>query len=324
MTEQEERCWQYLLANRQATAKDVVLNCDVTLGEAEALMARISSPNWREEVKPQLVEGKKFDADKARYDLIPPEIEEAIAKVLTFGAKKYAVEVKNEWDAILLAPYVTEARVATQKGSVVAVMRNTYGQPIPSMQSASVKIAETGKPETQIESATWQSVDALIRQHVLGTNGQNGLPPLPDTASPKNATPRYALKGVQSAEPPNTCTLTIVTQLGSLEVFFAPDAITASAFWTTVWKGLSEHFGISRPQSKTGERNWELGMKWGRLYAALRRHMAAWWSGEDNDPETGMPHTWHACACLAFIVAYEQRGVGTDDRPTSTQSDVLP
>jgi hypothetical protein len=50
VTEQEERCWQYLLANRQATVEDVVLNCDVTLGEAEALMARISSPNWREPV----------------------------------------------------------------------------------------------------------------------------------------------------------------------------------------------------------------------------------------------------------------------------------
>lgn len=50
MTEQEERCWQYLLANRQATVEDVVLNCDVTLGEAETLMDRISSPNWREPV----------------------------------------------------------------------------------------------------------------------------------------------------------------------------------------------------------------------------------------------------------------------------------
>ena len=34
-------------------------------------------------------EGKKFDVDKARYDLIPPEIEEAIAQVLSFGASKY-------------------------------------------------------------------------------------------------------------------------------------------------------------------------------------------------------------------------------------------
>lgn len=66
--------------------------------------------------------------------------------------------------------------------------------------------------------------------------------------------------------------------------------------------------------SKYGERNWELGMNWGRTYAALRRHMAAWWSGENTDAETGMPHTWHAACCIAFIVSFEARGVGTDDR----------
>ena len=156
MDDQEQRCWRYLLENRQATAGDVAMNCDVTEDYAQALIDRIASENWREEVEPQLVEGLKFDTDKARYDLIPPEVEEAIAKVLTFGAVKY------------------------------------------------------------------------------------------------------------------------------------------------------------------GERNWELGMKWGRPYAALRRHMAAWWSGEDNDPETGMPHTWHASCCLAFIVAFEARGIGTDDRPTKS------
>ena len=46
----EERCWRYLLANRQATAKDVALNCDVTEVFAETLMSRISSENWREPV----------------------------------------------------------------------------------------------------------------------------------------------------------------------------------------------------------------------------------------------------------------------------------
>jgi len=151
MTPTEERCWRYLLANRQATAEDVAMNCDVDVDYAQVLIDRIASENWREPV-----EGLKFDTGKARYDLIPPEVEEAIAKVLTFGAAKY------------------------------------------------------------------------------------------------------------------------------------------------------------------GERNWELGMKWGRPYAALRRHMSAWWSGEDNDPETGMPHTWHAACCIAFIVAFEARGIGTDDRPTKT------
>ena len=153
MTNEEERVWEYLLKNRQASAQDVAMNCDVTEGVAQFHMARISSPDWRDEIEPTPLEGIKFDQGKPRYDLIPPEIEEAIAKVLTFGAAKY------------------------------------------------------------------------------------------------------------------------------------------------------------------GDRNWELGMDWGRAYAALRRHMGAWWGGENNDPETGMPHTWHAAGCIAFLVAFEARGVGTDDRP---------
>ena len=116
-------------------------------------MQRIGSPNWRDEVGPSSIRGVKFDQGKDRYDLVPPEIEEAIAKVLTFGASKY------------------------------------------------------------------------------------------------------------------------------------------------------------------GDRNWEKGMNWGRAYAALRRHMGAWWGGEKNDPETGMPHTWHAAGCIAFLVSFEARGTGNDDRP---------
>lgn len=61
-------------------------------------------------------------------------------------------------------------------------------------------------------------------------------------------------------------------------------------------------------------RNWELGMSWSRPYAALKRHMDAFWGGEDHDPETGMPHLWHAACCMAFLVAYQQRGLGHDDR----------
>ena len=68
--------------------------------------------------------------------------------------------------------------------------------------------------------------------------------------------------------------------------------------------------------SKYGERNWEKGMNWGRPFAALMRHMWAWWRGEANDTETGMSHLWHAACCIAFLIAFEQRKIGTDDRPT--------
>lgn len=67
--------------------------------------------------------------------------------------------------------------------------------------------------------------------------------------------------------------------------------------------------------SKYGERNWERGMHWGRPFAALMRHMWSWWRGERYDHETGMPHLWHAACCIAFLIAYENRNVGIDDRP---------
>jgi len=67
--------------------------------------------------------------------------------------------------------------------------------------------------------------------------------------------------------------------------------------------------------SKYGERNWEKGMSWGRPFAALMRHMWAWWRGEDRDPETGLSHLAHAACCVAFLLAYECREIGTDDRP---------
>ena len=88
MTNEQERVWAYLLKNRQATVEDVVLNCDVTLELAEGCIERIASDNWREELL--TIEGVKHDGGKLRMELIPPELLEETARVLTFGAEKYA------------------------------------------------------------------------------------------------------------------------------------------------------------------------------------------------------------------------------------------
>lgn len=66
---------------------------------------------------------------------------------------------------------------------------------------------------------------------------------------------------------------------------------------------------------KYGARNWEKGMKWSRVFGALMRHMWVWWKGEKCDPETNMPHLAHAAACVMFLLAYEAREMGEDDRP---------
>ena len=76
---------------------------------------------------------------------------------------------------------------------------------------------------------------------------------------------------------------------------------------------------------KYTDRNWEKGMGWGRVFGATMRHLWAWWQGRgptnksfvfgDLDTETEMSHLWHAGCCIVFLIAFEMRGVGTDDRP---------
>ena len=67
--------------------------------------------------------------------------------------------------------------------------------------------------------------------------------------------------------------------------------------------------------SKYKARGWEAGMEWSRCFGALQRHMTAWWNREGVDLDTGYSHLWHAGCCIMFLIAYELRGVGTDDRP---------
>ena len=72
---------------------------------------------------------------------------------------------------------------------------------------------------------------------------------------------------------------------------------------------------------KYADRNWERGMNWSRVYGALQRHLWAWWGGEGLDAETGRSHLWHAGCCIVFLIAYEQRNIGTDDRPKAATDD---
>ena len=104
------------------------------------------------------------------------------------------------------------------------------------------------------------------------------------------------------------------------------DLIPEDVMWL-----LAEHYG--RGAQKYAARNWEKGYDWGLSYAALRRHLALFWEGEDFDldpalyPEgmtdeqiADLPDNekalhivaalWH-CACLT---AFSTRGIGTDTR----------
>ena len=70
---------------------------------------------------------------------------------------------------------------------------------------------------------------------------------------------------------------------------------------------------------KYGDRNWEKGIRYGRVFAAICRHAFSWWRGERADEETGIHHLAHAAwNCLALL-AYELRGMEEfDDRKAAT------
>lgn len=53
--------------------------------------------------------------------------------------------------------------------------------------------------------------------------------------------------------------------------------------------------------------NWRKGIAFGRLTAAALRHIFTFMRGEDNDPESGLPHIAHAMCCCMFLLALAPR-----------------
>lgn len=70
-----------------------------------------------------------------------------------------------------------------------------------------------------------------------------------------------------------------------------------------------------RGAEKYEDHNWRKGYDWSLSFAALQRHAWAFWNGEDNDAETGMPHmtsvAFHAMALLEFMETHPE----FDNRP---------
>ncbi len=75
--------------------------------------------------------------------------------------------------------------------------------------------------------------------------------------------------------------------------------------------------------NKYAARNWERGQKWSIPYASCLRHLQAWYAGEDNDPESGLSHLAHAACNIAFLLAYQARGMfSLDDREHLHKRDI--
>ena len=73
--------------------------------------------------------------------------------------------------------------------------------------------------------------------------------------------------------------------------------------------------------NKYGNRNWEKGMDWDRQYRAAIEHLTSWFQTGKPDPESGYSHLWHAGCCILFLITYELRGAGRDNRPCAKGKD---
>jgi hypothetical protein len=73
--------------------------------------------------------------------------------------------------------------------------------------------------------------------------------------------------------------------------------------------------------------NWRKGLTFSRCYAAVMRHLYAWWwKGETIDPESGCHHLASVAFYVLNFMCYEQDGrKDLDDRPkTSSTSSPAP
>ena len=65
---------------------------------------------------------------------------------------------------------------------------------------------------------------------------------------------------------------------------------------------------------KYGQKNWEQGIHWSRLFASTLRHLYKWWGGTDRDEESGLLHLAHARCCLGMLLGLSGL-TSLDDRP---------
>ena len=75
---------------------------------------------------------------------------------------------------------------------------------------------------------------------------------------------------------------------------------------------IARHFGVGA--AKYAPNNWRKGYEWSKSYAALQRHLTAFWGGEDYDEETGSPHLAAVGFHVLVLLTYMDEQPGFDDR----------
>lgn len=74
---------------------------------------------------------------------------------------------------------------------------------------------------------------------------------------------------------------------------------------------------------KYGRYNFRSGIAYTRLIAAALRHLFALLGGEDNDPESGLPHESHVRCCMGMLAVMKKTRTDLDDRYSAPQKSAV-
>lgn len=96
------------------------------------------------------------------------------------------------------------------------------------------------------------------------------------------------------------------------------DAIGSNKIPMHLWPttaSIAGSLGMLNGMLKYGRSNFRaIGVRSSIYYDAASRHLNAWFEGEENDPDDGVPHLSAALACIAIIVDAQAAGKLNDDR----------
>lgn len=71
---------------------------------------------------------------------------------------------------------------------------------------------------------------------------------------------------------------------------------------------------LAHGAQKYERNNWTKGLPWTRILGSTLRHIYAWASKEDKDPESGLPHLAHAATNIMFLMTWSKTRKALDDR----------
>lgn len=96
------------------------------------------------------------------------------------------------------------------------------------------------------------------------------------------------------------------------------DAIGSDKLPLHLWPATATAMGcigLLNGMLKYGRSNWRVAGVRASIYVdAAKRHLDAWFEGEEVDPDDGVPHLAAALACLAIIVDAKAADNLNDDR----------